>query len=142
MKHFILLTSLIVTIACTPTVAQRGNMVTTDQTDKLIVGVHTAQDVLRIMGSPTTRAPFDDNLWYYIGQETAKKGILDPKVTQENIVVVKLSETGELLSVEPIDTQRIAIPIERDKTKTHGNEVTAVQQMLGNLGKFNAPEAP
>lgn len=127
-------------VACTPTINQRGNMVTAEQTDKLIVGVHTAQDVLRILGSPTTTAPFDQNTWYYIGQETMKKGILDAKVTKENIVVVKISDNGELLSIEDLDNQRIAVPIERDKTRTHGNEVTAIQQMLGNLGKFNTPQ--
>ena len=79
---------------------------------------------------------------YYIGQETQKKGILDPKVTEEKIVVVKLSETGELISVQPLENERLAIPIERDKTKTHGNEVTAAQQFLGNIGKFNAPQTP
>lgn len=140
MKYFIVFVSALLTLACTPTIAQRGNMVTDEQVEKLVPGVHTAQDVLRVFGSPTTRAPFDENIWYYIGQETEKHGILDPEVTQENVVIVRLSPEGELLSVEPLQTERIAVPIERDKTKTHGNEVTAVQQMLGNLGKFNTPQ--
>ena len=43
--------------------------------------------------------------------------------------------------IEDVDNQRIDLPYARDKTPTTGNEITAVQQLLGNLGRFNrAPE--
>ncbi|MBK7361639.1 MAG: hypothetical protein IPJ01_04855 [Micavibrio sp.] len=29
------------------------------------------------------------------------------------------------------------VPIERSKTPTHGNDMTIMQQMLGNIGRFN-----
>ncbi len=98
-------------------------------------------DVLRTLGSPTTQSTFNPDIWYYIGQETEKRGILDPKVIEERIVMVRFHpETGIVETVEDIDNERINIPIARDKTKTHGNEISALQQMLGNLGKFNPKE--
>ena len=145
-KHFLLpLTVLSLGLAfstsgCTPTVSKRGNMVQDQQVQQIVPGVHAKLDVLKIMGSPTTQAPFDDNLWYYIGQETEKRGIFDPKVTQERIVVVQFNaEDGLVQSIKDADAERINIPIERDKTKTQGHEVTLPQQLLGNLGRFNQP---
>lgn len=127
--------------ACTPTVNKRGNMVDDFQLKQVTPGVHTRTDVLKIMGSPTTIAPFDDNLWYYIGQETEKRGILDEDITAERIIGVKFDEQGNVVKVQEMKNDRLAIPIERDKTPTFGNDLTFTQQLLGNLGKFNAPES-
>ena len=94
-KFLTLATSaLLLTGACTPTIAQRGNMLEDYQVEGIVVGVHTRSDVLRILGSPTTQAPFDDNIWYYIGQKTEKRGILDPKVKEERIFKLSFDEGG------------------------------------------------
>lgn len=125
------------TAACTPTINQRGNMLEDHQMEHVVLGIHTRSDVLRLLGSPTTKAPFDDNVWYYIGQETEKRGILDPDVTAERIVEVKFDEEGIVQQVADVDTERLNVPLERSKTPTHGNDMTVMQQFLGNLGRFN-----
>jgi outer membrane protein assembly factor BamE (lipoprotein component of BamABCDE complex) len=146
MRKVLLLTAAgtaLLTGACTPTVAQRGNMLEDYQMKQVITGIHTRSDVLRLLGSPTTQAPFNDNVWYYIGQETEKHGILDPEVTKERIVAVVFDDEGIVSQVKELDPDRIAIPIERSKTPTHGHDITFMQQLLGNLGKFNtAGEKP
>ncbi len=122
---------------CTPTVAKRGNIIEDYQLSEVVEGVHTRKDVLRIMGSPTTRAPFDENTWYYIGQYTEKRGILDPEITDERIIIVTFNNKGIVDTITEKEKGRIAIPIAREKTQTHGNELTVMQQLLGNMGKFN-----
>lgn len=123
---------------CAPTVNARGNFVKDYQMVTIEPGVTTKGDVLRAMGSPTTQDPFDENIWYYIGQTTEKKGILDPKVTDERIVMVDFDENGTVETIKDVGGNREVIPFERDKTKTSGNEMTVMQQFFGNLGKFNA----
>lgn len=137
-KNLFLLTSAALIIgACTPTVAQRGNMLENYQVTEVVAGESKRSDVLRTLGSPTTKSTFDSNVWYYLGQETEKRGIFDPKVTKERIFVVAFDEEGTLEAIEEIDRERMNIPYVRDKTKTHGNERTLAQEFLGNLGKFN-----
>lgn len=126
--------------ACTPVVNQRGNMLGDQQIERVEVGKHSRSDVMRILGSPTTQGPFDSNTWYYIGQETEKRGILDPEVVEERIVIVAFDEKGVVESLKESDEGRIDLPIEDDSTPTHGNNLTFVQQMLGNLGRFNPQE--
>jgi outer membrane protein assembly factor BamE (lipoprotein component of BamABCDE complex) len=123
--------------ACTPTIANRGNMLQEEQIDSVITGLHTRTDVLKNLGSPTTKAPFDDNTWYYLGQETEKRGILDPKVTNEQIVRVQFDDSGIVQIVEIVENERLNVPISTKETPTHGSEMTFIQQMLGNVGKFN-----
>jgi outer membrane protein assembly factor BamE (lipoprotein component of BamABCDE complex) len=125
--------------ACTPTVAQRGNMLEDQQMKTIIPGIHTRSDVLRILGSPTTQAPFNDDVWYYIGQETEKKGILDPDVTKERVVVVVFNPDSTVYFLKEMPKgASLDVPIERSKTPTHGNDMTIMQQMLGNIGRFNS----
>lgn len=131
---------ILTSVACTPTVNQRGNLLEDRQIEQVVPNIHTRSDVLRILGSPTTTAPFDPNLWYYIGQETEKRGILDPDVKKETIVLVSFDESGIVRSLTKPDRERLEIPIERKKTATHGNDMSVMQQLLGNLGRFNPQE--
>ncbi len=142
MRHGFLLTLLALTVAaaaCTPTVNLHGNMIEDHQFTTIQPQVDTRNDVLRKLGSPTSTAAFDENTWYYIGQTMEKKGILDDKVTQERIVVVRFTPEGVVSNITDQNGQRLDIPYVRRKTPTSGNEMTALQQFFGNLGRFNKP---
>lgn len=138
-QHKILLSCIVSStlLACAPTHNVRGNIIQDYQLDEIQVGLDTQSDVLRKLGSPTTKAPFDENTWFYIGQETEKHGILDPKVTSERIIHVSFNSAGILETFQDLDTQRLDLPYVRRETPTSGNSVTALQQFLGNLGRFN-----
>jgi outer membrane protein assembly factor BamE (lipoprotein component of BamABCDE complex) len=123
--------------SCAPTLAVRGNMLQDYQVAEVMVGQDTQSEVLRKLGSPTTRAPFDDNIWYYMGQKTEKHGILDPKIDEEKIYEVTFNEQGVVTTVQNVTQARVAVPYDSDKTPTTGSELTLSQQLLGNLGRFN-----
>ena len=133
----LLFVSLTAMSACTPTQSNRGNLVEDFRMKEVVTGVSTRQNVLKSLGSPTTTAPFDDNTWYYIGQKMEKKGVFDPKVKEERIVVAQFDEMGILQRLEEIDNKRNKVPLNKRETPTGGNEVTAIEQILGNVGKFN-----
>tara|TARA_R110001592_G_scaffold79054_1_gene236702 strand:+ start:34662 stop:35117 length:456 start_codon:yes stop_codon:yes gene_type:complete len=123
--------------ACTPMVAQHGNMLQDFQIEEIQPGTDTRSDVLRIFGSPTTQSTFNNDVWYYIGQETEKRSILDHEVVDERIIAVTFDNEGIVSTVEHLDGDRQNIPYARTKTPTHGNDLTFMQQLLGNLGRFN-----
>lgn len=127
--------------ACSPVVAQRGNMLAEHQLEDVRVNEHTRSDVLRMLGSPTTQSTFNPNVWYYIGQETAKHGIMDDKVMDEKIVTVVFDKQGVVRQIENKSGARVDVPISGDQTKTFGNELTFMQQLLGNVGKFNTSQS-
>lgn len=136
----LLIASVAVIGACTPTQTNRGNMVEDFRMAEVTPGISTKTNVLKSLGSPTTIAPFDDNVWYYIGQKMEKRGIFDPKVVEEKVVVVAFDPEGIVQTMEEIDADRIEFPKSRDKTPTGGNEVGVMEQLLGNVGRFNRPD--
>ncbi len=142
MKKVLLLSSVAIFLAaCTPTTATRGNMVEDYRLAEVVPGVSTKSNVLQSLGSPTTQAPFDDSVWYYISQKTEKRGVFDPEVIEEKIVVVAFDEEGIVEVAQEIDADRLEVPRVRRKTETGGNEVTVMEQLLGNVGRFNRPQS-
>lgn len=135
---FLIVTALL--SACAPVERVRGNIVQPEVLDQVQPGVSSRSDVMRALGSPTTVAPFDDNTWYYIGQEMEKRGIFDPEVTGEKIVRVQFDQAGIVQSIGPLEVSRLDVPVSDSRTPTYGNELTALQQLLGNLGRFNPPQ--
>lgn len=132
--------AVLISPACTPMQSTRGNIVEDFRMSEVTPGVSTKTNVLKSLGSPTTIAPFDDNVWYYIGQKMEKRGIFDAKVTDEKVVVVAFNEEGIVQTMEEIDSDRMDVPRVRRKTPTSGNEVTLMEQLLGNVGRFNKPD--
>ncbi len=131
------LSVLVFATSCTPVVATRGNMLEDYQIATVTPMVDTKTDVAKKLGSPTTIAPFEDNVWYYIGQRTEKHAVMDPKVTKEKIIRVTFTPDGVVQEITPIANKREDIEIVDRKTETGGNQITVIQQLLGNLGKFN-----
>lgn len=103
-------------------------------------GISTRTNVLKSLGSPTTTAPFDENVWYYIGQKMEKRGIFDPEVVDEKVVVVAFNDEGIVTTLQEIDADRTEVPLAEGKTPTSGNDVSLFEQLLGNVGKFNTPD--
>lgn len=136
---FAALTATLAFTACTPMKATRGNIVEDYRLAEVVPGVSSRTNVLKSLGSPTTQAPFDENVWYYLGQKTEKRGIFDPKVVEDKIVVVAFREDGIVDAIDEVDANQINVPRVRRKTPTSGNEITVMEQLLGNVGRFNRP---
>lgn len=131
-------------ISCTPTKMVRGNYV--DDSDLQTLGATgekrglTISDVASVLGSPTTVSAFNNNIWYYIGQHTEQTGVFDQEVIDEKIIIVEFEENGDVKRIVKSQGERIDIPYSRDETPTYGNEVTVLQNLLGNIGRFNPPQ--
>lgn len=126
--------------ACTPVTATHGSLLEDYQLKEVLPGIDGKDDVVRKIGSPTVVAPFNENAWYYMGQKTEKKGILDPKVVKQRVIVVSFDSDGKVGSVKERRDPQDTIPIVQRITPVSGNELTFLQQMIGNVGKFNTPK--
>ena len=116
----------------------RGNLVEDRDLAELAVGASTAQDVLAVLGTPTTVAAFDDRTWYYIGQRTEHVSFFEPEIIDRRVVIVSFDEQGRLTAMDERtleDGQEVEF-VSR-QTPTLGREMTFLEQMLGNIGRFN-----
>jgi outer membrane protein assembly factor BamE (lipoprotein component of BamABCDE complex) len=126
--------------ACSPTITSHGAFVSPSKRQAVTAGVTTAQELQANWGPPTAVAPFDGKTWYYIGEVDSQQGIFEHEVDKRQMIKVTIDDAGtvtEVADVDPKLAQNVDL-VER-KTLTAGKEYTAVQQFVGNIGKFNKP---
>ena len=117
----------------------RGNRVDADQIKELVPGTSTRADATSLLGSPTAKATFDDNTWIYIGEVTRTRVGQAPGVLHQDVVVLNFDQGGVLRGVKRLnqdDSRNVAV-VSRS-TPSPGSEASFMQQLLGNVGKFNA----
>jgi len=117
----------------------RGNHVDADQLKELVPGTSTRADATSLLGSPTTRAAFDDNTWIYVSETTRTRVGRLPGVLSQDVVVLTFDQAGVLRNVKHLgqdDSKSVSI-VSRT-TPSPGSEASFLQQLLGNVGKFNA----
>ncbi len=120
-------------------VVARGNRIDPDALKELVPGTSSRVDVVSLIGSPTAKATFDENRWIYIGQETRIRIGRTPGVLSQDVVVLTFDDKGTLLDVKHLnqdDSRRIAMA--SGATPSPGSEASFLQQLLGNVGRFNA----
>ncbi|HYZ61805.1 MAG TPA: outer membrane protein assembly factor BamE [Acetobacteraceae bacterium] len=117
----------------------RGNKVDADQLKELVPGTSTRADVTSLLGSPSARATFDDNQWIYISETTHTRVGRTPGVLEQNVTVLTFDDRGVLRDVKRLneDDSRPVSVVSR-ATPSPGSEASFLQQLLGNVGKFNA----
>lgn len=124
--------------ACSPVTNTRGNLVEDVRLSEIEAGVSTVDDVLFVLGSPSTVAPFDENTWYYIGQVTEKVAFYNPEIIDRRVVKLTFDDTGLLAAIEDLSLEEgQEVDLVARETPTRGREITFLEQMIGNLGRFN-----
>ncbi len=117
----------------------RGNHVTDDQLKELVPGTSTRADATSLLGSPTAKATFDENTWIYIAETTRSRVGRTPGILQQDVAVLTFDNGGVLRGVKRLnqDDGRDVSVVSR-ATPSPGSEASFLQQLLGNVGKFNA----
>jgi outer membrane protein assembly factor BamE (lipoprotein component of BamABCDE complex) len=139
---FVLLLGCLLVGACsffqaTPQV--RGNKVDPEALKELVPGTSTRADVTSLIGSPTATGTFDDNTWLYISEVTRPRIAQVQGVLNQNVVVLSFNGQGVLQDVKRVDQDdSIPVSVVARTTPSPGTEATFLQQVFGNIGRFNA----
>jgi outer membrane protein assembly factor BamE (lipoprotein component of BamABCDE complex) len=108
-----------------------------ESVEAIKAGEYTQEDVLALLGTPSTVSTFDERKWYYIGHKSTKFAFQHPEILERNVLVVSFDDTGYVSykQIFSLADGREIEPIAR-KTPTEGRDFTVMQQLLGNLGRL------
>ena len=126
--------------ACQARIDSRGYVPTPEDIDRVKAGVQGREEVREILGTPSSASNFTDDRWYYISKKTRSVAFFTPTVLEQNVVVVEFDETGLVKDLHrlALEDGQIIDPVTR-KTPSPGRELSFLEQLIGNLGKFNNP---
>lgn len=124
-------------LACSPTVENRGYVPDPAAIERVKPGGQTRGDVAELLGTPSSVTPFSENTWIYIQRKTETLAFFEPTVLEQNVVVVEFDDAGLVRDVRryTLADGQFIDPVTR-KTPAPGKELTFLEQLVGNIGRF------
>ena len=123
--------------ACAPIRATSGYQAIEHNPKDMKVGMDTKSTVLDQLGSPSAQSTFDPNIWFYISQNSAEVGYHKSHITKRAIVAITFDKESE--KVTKIETFSLkdgnVLAYNNRETPTRGREISAIEQLLGNVGR-------
>ncbi len=128
--------------ACAPVVELRGNLPPPEQVEQVKVGKTTRDEVQGLLGTPSNVTPFGDETWHYISTVTERQAFFEPVVKDRKVITIVFDRNGvvRVLDTKGLKDGKDITPVDRE-TPSAGKEMTVLQQMMGNVGKFSKPAA-
>ena len=127
--------------ACTPNISTHGHRLDAAALGQIEPGQSSQGDVMQLLGSPSSLATFDDRTWYYVSQRTERHSFYHTTVVSQDVVAIEFDDQWTVSRVDRHDlngAQEIDL-VDRE-TPTSGNEMSVLEQFLGNIGRFNPAE--
>ena len=132
---------LLVLAACDTNSEMRGFAATPGSVEKLEVGSQSREDVIRLIGTPSAVATFNPNIWYYISERQEQFAFYRPWITEQKVIQVTFNDSGRIAAIKNYDLKDAQeIVMVSRITPTSGKELTVLEQLLGNVGKFTGPK--
>ena len=127
---------------CTANVSTHGHSIDPADLERIQPGITSREEVERVLGSPSTIGTFEKERWFYISQRNEVMSFYKADITAQDVVRIDFDASGIVTDVRTHGLEMAqAIEPDPNKTRTLGNELGAIQQILGNIGRFNtSPE--
>lgn len=127
---------------CATEVDLRGNLPDPEAVGKIKVGETTQDDVLILLGTPSTQFNYGMESWQYISMRTESVAFFDPDVIERQTLDIVFDDKGVVdhIALYGKDDGKAIAFVSRE-TPTPGTEMSILQQLMGNIGRFSKPAA-
>ena len=142
-KKYLFIALVFLSASCSPIVENRGYVFDEKLLDQIKVNETISNDVMDILGSPSTTSAIDASTWYYIYSKAETIAFYHPMVTDRRVLAVSFDDDNKVnnLKYYGLEEGKIISYVDRT-TPTRGRELTVLQQLFGNLGRLGAGSLP
>jgi outer membrane protein assembly factor BamE (lipoprotein component of BamABCDE complex) len=111
---------------------------------QLIVSKTNSNDIINLLGPPSTKSNIEKDLWFYIEKEITNERILKlgkEKIIRNNVLLIKLDNRGILKHKELIDINRMnELNFSKMTTDANFNKSSFIYDFLSSMRqKINDP---
>ena len=145
MKKIIIIFLFIITSCSTNKVVNNhGTLSLEKRLDKISLNISNINDVITVLGPPSTKSTFDDNIWMYIERKKANQSIFmlgKKKVIKNNVLLVQFNNQGMLINKEFYNINDFKkINFDKDITEKAYDKKTFISNIFSSFReKINAP---
>ena len=111
---------------------------------KIHINKSNANDIISVLGPPSTKSTFDENTWIYVESTKVNQSIIKlgkNKIEKNNVLVVQLNNRGILKKKDFYDLQKMnELTFSENVTKKKYTNNSFVYTFISSLReKINAP---
>ena len=101
-------------------------------------------DIVDLLGSPTSKDPFDPRVWYYMSRQYRTLAFYNPTITQQSIVKIRFDATDHVAAIEQKKGFENVVDISPTgrEIPSQGHSLGVLSQIFGNIGRFSGKAAP
>src|SRR5690242_10264318 len=85
---------------CAQMRAHKGAVMDPQLAGSIQAGVDNKDSVQKLLGRPTFVGQFTPNDWYYVSRDTTQLAFRNPRVTKENVMIVRFDQKGNVASIQ------------------------------------------
>ena len=126
--------------ACVPQVSNHGYRLDEAAFAQIEPGRTTREEIQQLLGSPSALTTFDGSVWYYVSQRTERMSFYQEEVVNQDVVSITFDDLGTVARIDRHGLEQAhEVRLVERETPTAGSELTALEQFIGNIGRFNPP---
>ncbi len=135
----IVLALTLVIAGCVPIYRHHGYIPPEEDLAQIVIGQTTEMDLETLVGRPSSQGLLAGSGWYYVGSRWRHYGPTRPQEVSREVVAISFAENGTVANVERfgLEQGRIVV-LSRRVTDSGVTSISAIRQILGNIGNLNA----
>jgi len=128
---------------CATNRAHKGAVIDPQLLSSIQPGVDNKDSVQKILGTPSFAGQFTPNDWYYVSRDTNQLAFRNPRITKEQVTLVRFDQRGNVASVQNTGKALVMnVNPSHRFTPTLGRKQSFFEELFNNIGSVNAAGAP
>ena len=117
-------------------VSHCGNMPSDERISQVQKG-QTKDEVLEILGTPSSIVSLDQNTWIYMSSEIKKVAFFKPEELNRDVLSIRFNRYNQVENIERLGKEQGQnIAVSEKETETLGNRPGFFEKYFGGVGQF------
>jgi outer membrane protein assembly factor BamE (lipoprotein component of BamABCDE complex) len=128
---------------CASNRAHKGAVIDPELLSSVQPGVDNKDSVQKLLGTPTFSGQFTPDEWYYVSRDTNQLAFRNPRVTKQQITLVRFDPKGNVASIQKTGKE-LVLNVNPSKrfTPTLGRKQSFFEELFNNIGSVNGAGGP
>jgi outer membrane protein assembly factor BamE (lipoprotein component of BamABCDE complex) len=134
-----MITAMVAVTGCSTMTRKHGFVPLPEDLAQMTVGVTTRDEIVALVGPPTTAGAINGQTLYYVQSERSRFGPFEPEIKNREVAAISFTQGGVLSNIERFGMEQGRVVVLSRRITDDGiADVTFVGQLLGAIGRIDA----
>lgn len=138
-KSALSLVFILLLASCSQRLETTGYFMNKNKLGLIKINKTSKQEVINILGKPTTKSAFEPEVYYYIERQYEQVAFFTPKLRKQSIISIEFDQKNVVSNIKAYNEKDAkSLNYDDEKVSFEGNKVSPLKQILENIGKLSS----